>query len=179
MAQSHPPFLVVGHLNKAHGRKGEIFVWPLTDYPESHFAAGQVHLPADEAAEKPSASRPPLTIEAVRPYRRGFLVKFAGVEDRTAADGLRGLYVLRPFDTIDELDEGEIFYHELLGASVETSEGAVLGEVGEVFPLRPADLLQVVGPDGEVMIPFTSEFVVDFNREQRRILVDLPEGFLE
>ena len=179
MAQPHPPFLVVGHLNKAHGKKGELFVWPLTDYPESHFAPGLVHLPGDDAAEKPSASHPALTIEAVRPYRRGFLVKFAGVDDRTAADGLRDLYLLRPFDTIDELDEGEIFYHELLGASVTMQDGTALGEVAEVFPLRPADLLQVMGPRGEVMVPFTGEFVVDVDREQRRIVVDLPEGFLE
>lgn len=179
MSQPHPPFLVVGHLNKGHGKKGELFVWPLTDHPGSHFEAGQVHLPADGDAEKPSESLPPLIIETVRPYRRGFLVKFAGVDDRTAADELRGLYLLRPFDTIDELGEGEIFYHELLGTSVTTRDGAALGEVAEVFPVRPADLLQVMGPRGEVLVPFSDEFVVDFDREQRRIVVDLPDGFLE
>ena len=179
MSQPHPPFLVVGHLNKAHGKKGELFVWPLTDHSGSHFAPGQVHYPGDAAAVEPSASLPPLTVETVRPYRRGFLVKFAGVDNRTAADGLRGHYLLRPFDKIDELDEGEIFYHELLGASVTTRDGAALGEVTEVFPVRPADLLQVMGPRGEVLVPLSDEFVVDCDREQRRIVVDLPDGFLD
>jgi len=179
MSQPHPPFLVVGHLNKAHGKKGELFVWPLTDYPDSHFSPGQVHLPGDDAAREPSASLPPLTVETVRPYRRGFLVKFVGVEDRETADGLRGLYLLRPFEAIDALDDGEIFYHEFLGASVTTNDGAVLGEVAEVYPVRPADLLQVMGPRGEVLLPFSDEFIVYFDREKRRIVVDLPEGFLE
>ena len=179
MAGGHPPFLVVGHLNKPHGRKGELFVWPLTDYPESHFAPGLVHLPGDDAAEEPSESFPPLTVEAVRPYRRGFLVKFAGVNDRTAAESLRGLYLLRPFETIDDPAAGEVFYHELLGAAVETLDGTLLGAVSEVFPLKPSDLLQVTGPAGEVMIPFTREFVVDFDAERRRLVVDLPLGFLE
>lgn len=179
MPEGHPPFLVVGHLNKAHGMKGELFAWPLTDYPESHFAPGIVHLPGDDAAEQPSASLPALTIEEVRPYRRGFLVKFAGVDDRSTADRLRGLYLLRPFDAIDDLAEGEVFYHELLGATVTTGDGRTLGEVAEVFPVKPSDLLQVVGPAGEIMIPYSREIVADFDRELRRIVVELPPGFLE
>lgn len=179
MAEGHPPFLVVGHLNKAHGTKGELFAWPLTDHPESHFAPGIVHLPGDDAAEEPSASLPALTIKDVRPYRRGFLVKFSGVDDRTTADRLRGLYLLRPFDTIDDLDEGEVFYHELLGTAVATRDGRALGEVAEVFPVKPSDLLQVVGPAGEVMIPFNRRIVVNFDRELRRMVVELPPGFLE
>lgn len=179
MAERHPPFLVVGHLDKAHGTKGELRVRSLTDYPESHFAPGRVHLPGDDAAEKPSRSLPPLTIETVRPYRRGFLVKFTGVGDRTAADRLRGLYLLRPFDTVDDLAEGEVFYHELLGAKVMTRDGDDLGEIYEVFPVKPSDLLQVMGPAGEVMIPFTREIVVDFDRDRRRVTVNLPPGFLD
>lgn len=173
-----PPFLVVGHLNKPHGRKGEMFLWPLTDRPGSHFFPGAVHLPGDETAKRPSGSLDPLTIESVRPYRKGFLARFEGVDDRDAAEELRGRYLLRPFETIDELDEGEIFYHELLGAAVVTVDGAPIGEVREVFPLRPADLLQVVGPDGEVMLPLIEPVVVEFDRERRRVVVDPPEGLL-
>ena len=58
-------------------------------------------------------------------------------------------------------------------------DGTLLGAVSEVFPLKPSDLLQVTGPAGEVMIPFTREFVVDFDAERRRLVVDLPPGFLE
>ena len=176
--RAHPPFLVVGHLNKAHGRKGELFVWPLTDHPESHFTPGEVHFPGDDSAQHPSSSLPPLTIESVRPYRKGFLAKFEGFDDRTAAEELRGLYLLRPFDAIDDLDEGEIFYHELLGATVVTVGGAVLGDVKEVFPVRPADLLRIAGPAGEVVLPFVKEVVVRFERERRRLVVDPPEGML-
>lgn len=174
----NPPFLVVGHLNKAHGRKGELFVWPLTDYPESHFVPGAVHYPGDESAESPSSAVPPLTIESVRAYRKGFLARFHGIDDRTAADELRGLYLLRPFAAIDSLDEGEVFYHELLGATVVTVDGILVGEVREVFPVKPADLLQVNGPRGEVMIPFIAEVIVEFERERRRVVIDPPEGLL-
>ena len=174
----HPPFLVVGHINKVHGTKGEVFVWSLTDYPDSHFAPGAVHLPADQDGEHPSATLAELTIETVRPYRKGVLAKFAGVDDRDAAEQLRDRYLLRPFDTIDELDQDEIFYHELLGAAVVTPDGASLGTVKEVFPVRPSDLLEVAGPDGEFLLPFNREVVVEFDRERRRVVVDPPEALL-
>lgn len=175
---AHPPFLVVGHINKVHGTKGEVFVWPLTDYPGSHFAPGSVHLPADESGEHPSATLAELTVEAVRPYRKGVLAKFAGVDDRDAAERLRDRYLLRPFDTIDRLGEDEVFYHELLGAAVVRSDGSALGTVKEVFPVRPSDLLEVTGPDGEFLLPFNRRVVVEFDRERRRVIVDPPEGLL-
>lgn len=174
----HPPFLVVGHLSKAHGTKGELYVWPLTDYPGSHFIPGAVHLPAGEDGENPSPTLPELTIESIRPYRKGFLARFAGVDDRTAAESLRGRYLLRPFDSIDELADDEIFYHELLGATVVTRDESTLGTVTEVYPVRPSHLLEVTGPDGELLLPLSPRFVMEFDRERRRVVVDPPEGLL-
>lgn len=174
----HPPFLVVGHLSKAHGTKGELYIWPLTDYPDSHFIPGAVHLPGDEDGENPSPDLPELTIDSVRPYRKGFLARFAGVDDREAAERLRGLYLLRPFDTIDELAEDEIFYHELLGAAVVTRGESVLGTVKEVYPVRPSHLLEVTGPDGDFLLPLDRRVVVEFDRERRCVVVDPPEGLL-
>ncbi len=178
MTTDRPPFLVVGHLNKVHGTKGELFVWPLTDYPETHFAPGVVHRAGDEDASQPCASLPPLTIESVRPYRKGFLARFEGCESRSDAEALRGRYLLRPFEEIDSLREGEVFYHELLGAEVATRAGAAVGTVKEVYPLRTADLIEVAGPDGEVVLPLLPQFVVGFDRERRRVVVDPPEGLL-
>lgn len=174
----HPPFLVVGHLSKAHGTKGELYIWPLTDYPGSHFIPGAVHLPAGEDGKSPSPRLAALTIESVRPYRKGFLASFAGVDDRTAAESLRGRYLLRPFDTIDELAEDEIFYHELLGATVVTREGSALGTVKEVYPVRPSHLLEVTGPAGDILLPLSRRVVVEFDRERRRVVADPPEGLL-
>lgn len=173
-----PSHLIVGHLNKAHGTKGEVFVWPLTDYPESHFAPGIVHAVGNEEGNEPSSSLPPLEIESVRPYRRGFLAKFAGVDDRDGAEGLRGRYLFRPFKSIDPLAEGEVFYHDLLGAEVVTADGAPVGKVREVYPLEPAELMRIEGPRGEVLIPMVPAFVREFQRKARRIVLDPPAGLL-
>lgn len=174
----HPPYLVVGHLNKAHGTKGEVFIWPLTDRPGSHFAPGVVLFPADKDGARPAEDRSPLEVESVRPYRRGFLAKFVGHDDRTAAEALRDVYVLRSFEDIDDLDEGEVFYHELLGAEVVTAEGDSVGCVKEVYPLKPTDLLEVAREKDTIVIPVVPG-VVTFERETGRVVIDPPPGLLD
>ena len=176
---SEPEFLVVGHINKAHGLKGEVFVWPLTDHPDSTFAAGAVlHLGDSEANLSPGVDAT-TRIETSRGYRRGFLIRFEGHEGRTAAEALRGRYLLRPFDEIERAEEGEIFYHELLGMRVRTLGGEDVGEVVEVYEIKPSDLLEVRGAGGSVLIPFIPNMIHSVDTEERLIVVDPPEGLLD
>ena len=179
MKGSEPSYLVVGHLNKAHGTKGEIFVWPLTDHPGSTFVPGVDLFLADDDGHEPDGTLAPLRIETVRAYRRGFLVRFEGVEDRSAAEDLQGRYVLRPRGDLPPLEEGEVFYHQLLGLRVRTVDGVEVGEIVEVYELRPADLLEVRGAEGVHYIPFLESLVRMLDVEEGILVIDPPEGLLD
>lgn len=179
MTGEAPEHLVVGHIRKPHGVGGELFVRPLTDHPERTFAPGVVLRPAAHEGQDPDPDLPPLEVEAVRPYREGVLVRFAGVEDRNQADLLRGRYLLRRLEDVEPVAEDEIFYHELLGMRVEDRDGVELGRVVEVYEGRPADLLEVRRPGGTFLIPFARAVVVETDREGRRLVVDPPEGLLD
>ena len=179
MGREDPPFLVVGHLNKPHGTKGEIFVWPLTDHPESVYAPGVVLLLGNEEATEPDSSLGSVRINAVRPFRNGYLLSLDGVTDRNKSEQLRGRYVLLPMESIAPLDEGELFYHQLLGMEVVTKQGSRVGEIVEVYELRPAHMLEVRGSERDVMIPFLSHIVVEVDTQARRMVIDPPEGLLD
>ena len=179
MKRAEPPYLVVGHVNKAHGTKGELFVWPLTDHPESTFAPGVILYLGDEKGEAPDPSQPGLAIEGVRPFRKGFLVSFPGVTDRTRAELLHGRYLLRPRSELEGLEEGEVFYHQLVGMKVVTVEGEEVGEVVEVYELRPADLLEVRGSGRIHHIPFLETIVQEMDVEGGILVIDPPEGLLD
>lgn len=170
---------MVGHVSKPHGTSGEVYVWPLTDHLDSTFAPGVELHPAGPDERTPARDLPALTVESRRPYRKGVLVRFAGVDDRNTAELIRGRYLLRPREEVAEREADELFYHELIGATVETVEGEELGKVSEVYELRPADLLEVRGRKGSVLVPYTREAVVSADPETRRIVVDLPEGLLD
>ena len=179
MGREDPPFLVVGHLNKPHGTKGELFVWPLTDYPESVYAPGAVLLLGNEKGSEPDPSLGSIRIDAVRPFQKGYLLSLDGVHDRTGAEQLRGRYLLMPMESIAPLAEGEIFYHQLLGMEVVTKQGIRVGEIVEVYELRPAHMLEVRGPERSVMIPFLSHIVIEVDTLARRMVIDPPEGLLD
>lgn len=170
---------MVGHLSKAHGTKGEIYVWPLTDRPEATFRPGMVLPVSDSEGREPDSSIPPAVLVAVRPFRKGFLVRMQGVDDRDRAEALRDRYLLRPFAETEPLEEGELFYHQLLGMSVETKEGGLVGTIREVYGLRPAQLLDVKGPTKEYLIPFTKQIVVRWDLATRTMVIDPPEGLLD
>jgi 16S rRNA processing protein RimM len=179
MGRQDPSYLVVGHLNKPHGTKGELFAWPLTDHPESVYTPGTVLRPGDPDGAEPDPDLPPLRLEAVRPFKRGYLVSFGGVQDRDDAERLRGRYLFMDAEAVEPLAEGEVFYHQLLGMHVATKAGEPVGEIREVYELRPAHLLEVHGPRGEVMIPFVRDIVVEVDADAGRMVIDPPEGLLE
>ena len=175
-----PTHLVVGHLAKAHGTRGELYVSPLTDHPEHTFVPGVVVRAAGAGGDAPDPDLPPLRIDAVRPFRDGWLVTFGGVEDRNTAELLRGRYLLRPLEELPEPEEDELFYHELLEMTVVTVDGEEVGRVVEVFETEPAHLLEVRRPSGgTVLVPFAAEGVAGVDRAARRITIDPPEGLLD
>lgn len=177
--EGDPEFVVVGHVSKPHGTKGEVFVWPLTDRPGSTFRPGAEFRISDRGGTEPDPESPPMRIATLRAYRNGFLLLFEGVEDRNRAEDLRDRYLLRRFAETEPLEEGEIFYHQLLGLLVVTVDGREVGRVKEVYDLRPADLLEVEGAERDHLVPFTRDVVVDWSVDEGRIVIDPPEGLLE
>lgn len=180
MSRESPPYLVVGHLVRAHGTAGEIYVRALTDHPESTFAPGVVLRLADGAGQQPDPFHAPVTLTSVRPFKDGYLVVFEGVSDRSAARRLAGRALLRPFEEARALAADEVFYHQLLGMSVETTDGRTVGRVVQVYELHPADLVEVEAPDGRrLLIPLTRHIVEEMDPGRDRLVIDPPEGLLD
>ena len=175
-----PDHLIVGHITKPHGTKGEVFVWPLTDRPAEVFAAGRSLLLGDaEGALDASAAAPVIEGEP-RPFKRGLLVKFEGLDDRNAVDDLGGRYLLVPTREVPPLEEDEVFYHQLLGLRVETVDGEPVGTVREVFETEPTHLLEVRSDGGKLhLIPFATRIVKTVDVEGGRIVIKPPPGLLE
>jgi len=174
-----PGFLAVGHLTRAHGIDGELYVASLTDHPEGTFAPGVVLRLGDASGREPDPDLPPLRVASARPFKDGWLVEFGGVESRSEAEALRGRYLLRATSELEPPGEGEWYQHDLLGLEVVTADGRRLGVVRELYELAPADLLEIEGDGREYLIPFREEIVVSVDLDAGRLVVDPPEGLLD
>jgi 16S rRNA processing protein RimM len=174
--------LVIGRVAKPHGIRGELIVDVRTDDPELRFVPGtslRGQLPRAKGAKRTEERR--FTITAARNHSGRLLVSLEGVDDRTAADDLRGLLFLIDAADVDSGDDPDAFYdHELIGLPVRTIAGDDVGVVRDVIHLPGSDLLVVTAADDgrEILVPFVSEIVPTITRGDS-VLIDPPDGLLE
>lgn len=162
-------YLTVGRIVGAHGVGGEVKVALLTDYPERFRAGARLFLESETGAI-------PVEIASARPHKGMMLVKLAPVADRSAAESLRGRRLLIPEDQAMPLGEHENYAHDLIGLSVETPEGDILGELTEILFTPANDVYVVSGPLGEVLLPALRDVVRHVDLHQGKMIVQLPEG---
>ncbi len=169
-------YLAVGRLRKPHGLKGEFAVFPLTEDGETVFAAGKqlvrLALSGDIIGE-------PVVIERSRPFHREWLLKFKGAESRETLESWRGQFLGAPAEELKPPAEGEVYLHELEGFAVRQEDGTALGLVSSLYDLPSGLTLEVQGPKREFLLPFVKEFVLTVDRENRVLVVRVPEGLLE
>ncbi|HTG48433.1 MAG TPA: ribosome maturation factor RimM [Actinomycetota bacterium] len=161
-----PPTIVVGVITKAHGVRGEVVVLNRSDNPE-RWAPGSTLFDADGSA---------FIVATARATGERIVVRFEGVDDRDAADALRGRELLVPRSWLPALPEGEWWPDELEGCRVVTDAGRDLGVLTEVVR-HPANDLWVATDDAgvETFVPVVREFLIDVDVEARRIVVrELP-----
>lgn len=170
--------LVVGRVAKSHGVRGELVVEVRTDEPEARFAPGST-LRGRLARSKEVRE---FTVESAREHSGRLLVQVSGVEDRTAADALRGtLFLVDSDDLGPSQDPDEYYDHELEGLRVELADGTVVGTVTEVLHSAAGELLAVRAADDgrEILIPFVMAIVPTVSVADGLVVIDPPEGLLD
>jgi 16S rRNA processing protein RimM len=169
--------LVVGRVAKAHGIAGEVVVDIRTDDPLERFAAGNTlrGRPSRGGAERA------FVVQSVREHGGRLLIRFSGVDDRGAADALRGtLFLVEAADLPPIEDPDEFYDHQLEGLTVRTVSGADIGVVTEVLHTPAGELLAVKRVGGaELLVPFVSAIVTSVSLTDQTVQIDPPDGLLE
>lgn len=168
--------VAVGRIGKAHGIRGDVFVEPWTDTPEERFADG-TRLLTDPAEAGP------LTVVSTREQSGKLVVHFAGQDDRTAVEALRGTLLLVPAGERPPIEDPDEFYDsDLIGLAVRTVAGRELGPVTDVLHSPAGSLLAVAltaEAGREVLVPFRREFVPTVDLAAGIAEIDPPDGLLE
>lgn len=171
-----PQRIVIGEIVGAHGLRGEVRVRITGDSGESLLCAESLWLARDVAAAGRmvgvcggGAGRP----GEVR-------IRFEGVDDRNAAEALRGQLVLADREALPPLPSGEYYWHELVGCRVESEAGLAVGTVHEIWETGAHDVLVVLDERGQRrLVPTAEALMKSVDLAARRIVVaDLP-GLLD
>jgi 16S rRNA processing protein RimM len=166
-------------IRNAQGIRGEVVVEPLTDAPDAVFASGRRVFVGDTTGGMKPGSETSLAIEASRPFKGGFIVKFESLADRNAAELLRGRYLLAPFEELEPLREDEVYLHDLIGMSVALDTGERVGEVKSYYELPQGLTLDVSTEKGSVLVPYRPEIVERIDGEAGTVVVRSSVGLFE
>lgn len=165
---------MIGRITRPHGVQGEVGVALYTDTPERFTWLTEVYLSADVADPQPLR----LPLEQVRYHHDLALLKLAGYPDRTAAEALRGLWVLIPRAQAAPLAEGEYYLYQLIGLTVVTTQGETLGQLLDILETGANYVFVVQGDRGELLLPDIPEVVQGLDFVARRMTVQLLPGLL-
>jgi 16S rRNA processing protein RimM len=172
-----PELLEVGRLVAAQGLRGELRVLPLSDFPERFTIPGQRWLRSrhGETRQVELLSGRPL------PGKDLFVLRIAGIDDRTAAEGLVGHVLLVDARDRPALAPGEFHLLDLVGLAVRLLPGDdVIGRVTDLIHAGN-DLLEIAldGNQRTVLIPFVAAIVPEVHPDQGWIGLTPPPGLLD
>ncbi len=170
--------LLMGRFFRPHGLRGEVKVIPETDDPD-HFSG----LETVYVGQEPEVASP-RSVQSVRfqQTKHGVTVilKLEGVDSPESAGALRDQFVYARESDLPELEEDEVYLHDLIGLAVVTEAGEQVGTVSDVLDM-PGHITYVVERPGQsdALIPGVPEFVIEVDLDAGRVVIRPIEGLLE
>ena len=160
-------YLRIGIVLRPQGIRGELKVQPLTDNPGRFRRLEQVYIEGKKGGYEKRA----LLSAAVRDD--AVYLQIEGVEDRTAAELLRGRYLCVDREHAVKLPEGRYFVCDLIGCAVEDSDGTPLGELCDVFETGANDVYAVRQKDQKTfLVPALKKLLALVDVANKRIVFD-------
>jgi 16S rRNA processing protein RimM len=154
----------------AHGLRGVLKLRCFTERPEDVAAYGPVF---------DRNGRRLFELEVIGPAPGGVLARAEGIQDRNAAEAMRGTKLFVPRAALPEPGLDEFYYSDLEGMEAVRSDGSHFGIVHGVDNFGAGDLIEVVADDGRrLSLPFTREAVPSIDLERRRLVVEPPEELM-
>lgn len=167
--------VAIGRVARAQGRKGEVAVNSLTDFPERFRKLVRVFTEDDGNTRV-------LSVEWVREQGGRPIVKFEGVSGIGEAEKLSGRELRILESELEPLPQGSHYLFRVRGCTVWDRRRGYVGVVEDVMSTGGTDLLVVRNPVGdgrnELLIPFCEEICNVVDTQGHRVDVDLPEGLV-
>lgn len=180
----------LGRVGEPYGLKGHVNVLPSSDQPEvllktkqwwvSRLRESDGGALGRVKAQKPTADQivlEPMRVMSAKVHADRIVAYLEGVEDRDVAARFKGgrIYVSR--SRFPVLPQGEYYWIDLIGCSVENLQGESLGVVDQVTDHGAHAILSVLEGELNHLIPFVQAYVPEVDLARRRIVVDWQRDY--
>ncbi len=179
MTAPNEAYVTLARITKTQGRRGEVACEILTDFPEKFAERARVFLLYPKST---SSKHLELTVEDHWFHKDRVVLKFAGIDSISEAEGLVGCEVQIPESERAPLEPGAYYISDLAGCTLLNGNVAV----GTITTLRTVSggvpLLVVQSPSqppGELEIPFAEAYLECVDLDAKLVRMNLPEGLLD
>ena len=163
----------LGKIAKKFSFKGEVLIYLDTDDPEEYQNMESIFVELNK-------NLVPYFIENSSIHKNDFLrVQFEDVKTEQEAEYLLGSEVYLPLSMLPKLEGNKFYYHEVIGFEIEDKALGVFGKIVSVNDTAAQPLFEVLNGNVEMLIPMIDQFLVKIDRENKIVLMDLPDGLIQ
>ena len=163
----------LGKVAKKFSFKGEVLVYLDTDEPELYENMESVFVECNN-------NLVPFFIESSSLHKNDFLrIRFEDMTTEEEADTIMGNAIYLPLKMLPKLTGNKFYFHEVIGFEIEDKRVGVFGKIVSINDTTAQPLFEVLNGEVEMLIPMIDHFIVKIDRENKKVIMDLPEGLVE
>ena len=163
----------LGKIVKKYSFKGELLVKLDTDNPSIYTKMESVFIDKNK-------SLIPFFIERSSLHKSTLLrVKFEDIDSEEDADKLLKSELYLPLEFLPQLTGNKFYYHEIFGFEAEDLSFGLVGIVKGVNDTTNQAILEIDRNGSEILIPLIDDFIKSVDREQKKIILEVPEGLID
>ncbi len=163
----------LGKIAKKFSFKGEVLVYLDTDEPELYQNMESVFVECNK-------NLVPYFILNSSLHKNDFLrVQFEDVFNEDEADKLIGSSIYLPLTMLQKLEGNKFYFHEVIGFEIEDLRVGIFGKIVSINDTVAQPLFEVINGEIEMLIPMIDQFLIKIDRENKKVIMDLPEGLVE
>jgi len=156
----------------AKGLRGEVRIKSFTEVPGDVGAYGPITTDDGRKFEVTVIGEPSRAAAGV------VIAKLSGIEDRTAAEGIKGTRLCVERSALPAPESGTFYHADLIGAEVRLTNGKVLGRVSALHNFGGGDMLEVGEGRNSILIPLTDEVIAELDVTGGKVTVHPVPGLL-
>lgn len=162
----------LGKITRKHGLLGDVILKLDTDQPELYKKLESIFVEINGLLV-------PFFIEKVVWSKQDSLNLLFKNSNENLVEQLLGKNVFLPLSTLPKLTGNQFYYHEVIGFEILEEDGKTCGEIVSVNDQTAQHYFILNFAQKEVVIPIIKDWILEVNREEKFIKMQLPEGLME
>lgn len=165
-------FLKVGKIINAHGIKGEVKIFPLTDDIDRFYSLKKVYIEKNNSIF-------PLTISNIRIHKNIVLATFNEIKNREQVEKYKGEFLNINREDAIKLAKDQYFISDLIGIMVYSLDGILIGNIKEILQIGPTDIYVIKTNNKDILVPALKDIFQEIDINKKTAKADIPKDLME